>query len=378
MLGKTNTTALREGAVITEIEDYRWVRMPSGINGDFARAVYKNGLLAAVTADGKVAHTADGEVWEVSDPEFAGCRFRDIEWDGNRFILVGSCESGDTTERTGLILTTADFVSYEKKELANDGKPEEYLAVLVRNGRYILVTSKPSVVSTDFEQTTYKNMAKNYNITIGVSAVKNENAMLVYVHERGESGVASHTHSLYMVDENSVRSLKTYDYNPSYAMLTLLECKGALYTMGRITELNYNLDKITEAGEIMTVTTGQNFMFVDGVYFDGCQIFINSHDMLVAKKGESLAEKTTEDLKEIVPESTLRCVTKAFGQLYLFGNQGLVLRSSVEAGNEGPVTVQALSAKRALAEAKAYADGKYTELETRIAELEKRLSGGTV
>ena len=34
MLGKTNTTALREGAVITEIEDYRWVRMPSGINGD--------------------------------------------------------------------------------------------------------------------------------------------------------------------------------------------------------------------------------------------------------------------------------------------------------------------------------------------------------
>ena len=79
-----------------------------------------------------------------------------------------------------------------------------------------------------------------------------------------------------------------------------------------------------------------------------------------------------------MPESTLRCVTKAFGQLYLFGNQGLVLRSSVEAGNEGPVTVQALSAKRALAEAKAYADGKYTELETRIAELEKRLSGGTV
>ena len=249
--------------------------------------------------------------------------------------------------------------------------------MLVRNGRYILVTSKPSVVSTDFEQTTYKNMAKNYNITIGVSAVKNENAMLVYVHERGESGVASYTHSLYMVDELSVRSLKTFDYNPSYTMLTLLECKGALYTMGRITELNYNLDKITEAGEIMTMTTGQNFMFVDGVYFDGCQIFINSHDMLVIKKGEGLAEKTTEDLKEIVPESTLRCVTKAFGQLYLFGNQGLVLRSSVEAGNEGPVTVQALSAKKALAEAKAYSDVRYAELETRIAELEKRLSGTT-
>ena len=375
MLGKTNTTALREGAVITEIEDYRWVRMTSGIHGDFVKAVYKNGLLAAVTADGKVAHTADGEVWEVSEPEFAGCRFCDIEWDGNRFILVGSCESEDSTKRTGLILTTADFASYEKKELTNDGKPEEYLTVLVRNGRYILVTSIPSVVSTDFEQTTYKNMANSYRITMGVTVAKNENAILVYVHERSESGLVSYTHSLYMVEEELIRRLKTYDYNPPYAMLSLLECKGALYTMGRITGLNYNLDKITEAGEIMTMNTGQNFMFVDGVYFDGCQIFINSHEMLVVKKAESLAEKNTEDLKEIVPESTLRCVTKAFGQLYLFGNQGLVLRSSVEAGNEGPVTIQTLSAKKALAEAKVYADQRIGELEKRIAELEKKLSG---
>ena len=155
--------------------------------------------------------------------------------------------------------------------------------------------------------------------------------------------------------------------------MSLLECKDALYAMGLLSGLNYNLEKITDANEIMVMSTGQNYMFVDGVYFNGCQIFINSHEMLVVKKGESLADKTAADLKEIAPELTLRCVTKAFGQLFLFGSQGLILRSSVETDNEGAIAVQTLSAKKALAEAKAYADGKYTELETRIAELERKL-----
>lgn len=56
MLGKTNITTLTEGAVVTEIEDYNWIQMQSGIYGNFAKAVYANDYLAAITADGTIAY----------------------------------------------------------------------------------------------------------------------------------------------------------------------------------------------------------------------------------------------------------------------------------------------------------------------------------
>lgn len=150
----------------------------------------------------------------------------------------------------------------------------------------------------------------------------------------------------------------------------MFECKGVLYYIQLLQEENYNLVKVTDSGEELTMCTGQNFAFVDGVYFNGCELFINNHEMLVVRKGESIADKTVDDLIEIAPEMILNCITKAFGQLYIFGNQGVILRSSVEINNENAIAVQTLSAKKALADAKAYADSRYAELEARIAELE--------
>ena len=93
-------------------------------------------------------------------------------------------------------------------------------------------------------------------------------------------------------------------------------------------------------------------MFKDGIYFNGCQLFINAHEMLIVKKGESIVDKTLDDLVEIAPELTMNCITKAFGQLYIFGNRGAILKSSVETNNEDTVTVKTLTAKKAIAEAK--------------------------
>ena len=74
MLGKTNITTLSEGAVATEIEDYNWIQMQAGVNGNFVKAVYKNGYLVAITADGTVAYTKDGEVWQTSRLEYKECK----------------------------------------------------------------------------------------------------------------------------------------------------------------------------------------------------------------------------------------------------------------------------------------------------------------
>ena len=124
MLGKTNITTLSEGAVVTEIEDYRWVQMQSGVYGNFVKAVYANEYLAAITADGTVAYTEDGEVWQTYTPEYEDCRLNDIYWDGRRFIIVGSYGFTDTDSdkkyQRGLILTTADFSIYEKVEIPGE------------------------------------------------------------------------------------------------------------------------------------------------------------------------------------------------------------------------------------------------------------------
>ena len=45
MLGKTNINTLTEGTIVTEIENYRWIQMKSGIFSDFVKAIYKNDYL---------------------------------------------------------------------------------------------------------------------------------------------------------------------------------------------------------------------------------------------------------------------------------------------------------------------------------------------
>ena len=138
----------------------------------------------------------------------------------------------------------------------------------------------------------------------------------------------------------------------------MFECKDRLYFMNRTAGGDYRLGRYTDSGEVLAMSTGKDFGFIDGVYFDGCEIFINYHEALVVRKGESIAEKTVEDMLEIAPEMQMNCISKAFGRLYVFGNQGLILESSTETGNEAGIAVQTMSAKKALADAKAYADAR--------------------
>ena len=77
---------------------------------------------------------------------------------------------------------------------------------------------------------------------------------------------------------------------------------------------------------------------------------------------------------EIVPENTMNIIIKAFNQLYIFGNRGLILKSSMETNNNEAITVQTLSAKKALAQAKAYTDEKITLTDTVVTGISGRFS----
>lgn len=372
MLGKTNMTALQEGGIVTEIEDFKWIQVQTGIRGNFVKAIYKGGYLAAVAADGTVAYTEDGEVWDMAALEYENCRINDIDWDGSRFLLAGSL-GGNV--KTGLMVETTDFKNFVKTELT---KYSECYAVMPQNGRYAVVArgeyDAVYAVFTDFGATTVNSKKLTAPTSWKVHhcmIAKNSAEMLVYAHVNSIQGTSNfNEHVVYKICDELAELVVRSSELPDVKAMAPFECKGSVYFMDLLSERNYNLNKVTESGEILTMCTGQNFMFVDGVYFNSCQLFINNHEMLVVKKGENIADKTVDDLIEIAPEFTMNCITKAFGRLYIFGNQGVILRSSVESGNEEAIVVQAMSAKKALADAKAYTDARYAELEARITALE--------
>ena len=372
MLGKTNITTLSEGGIVTDVEDFSWVSMQSGVHKDFVRCIYENGYLVAISPDGTIAWTTDGEVWNTVKLEYEDCWLNDIDWDGERFVLVGSCKETVSNKVTTsrMIVLTKDFESFEKAENFIESDCEIHY-IFPKNGKYIVISggyfysssiSNVSILTIDLttgQITDKKQMySKSGNGERHVFCAKNTGGMLAYSSSFHENG-----RYLYKAD-NAVTRLS------EVKKVSVFGCKDVLYYIQLLQEENYNLIKVTDSGEELIMCTGQNFAFVDGVYFNGCELFINNHEMLVVRKGERIADKTVDDLIEIAPDMTLNCITKAFGQLYIFGNQGVILRSSVETNNENAITVQTLSAKKALADAKAYTDSRYEELETRIAELE--------
>lgn len=399
MLGKTNITTLSEGAIVTEIEDFKWIQMQSGVHGNFVKAVYANDYLAAITADGTIAYTKDGEVWQTSTLEYEECKLNDIYWDGRRFITVGNYSFADTTlnknYKRGLIVTTVDFSTYEKVEIPNETDLNdnglgywisEYFGIYAENSKYYILgikMTKGNVNNAVKETTSLCRFAGNLEnkweeLTVHqfeilhplISVANNLSKFIVSCSGsfRNGSGV-SYINGIYVV--NSYEKKEIEIKNGSTNLLTpVFECKNELYYMRLYSGDNYVLSKVIDSDEKIVLSRDINFGFVDGTYFNSCLIFLNNHEIMVVKKGENFADKTIDDLIEISPELTMNCIIKAFGRLYIFGNQGTILKSSVETNNENAITVQTLSAKKALADAKAYSDEKYAELEARIIALE--------
>ena len=195
MLGKTNITTLSEGGIATEIEDFSWIKMESGTYADIEKAICENGYLAALTADGSVLFTKDGEYWETMKPDYTDCRLNDITWDGRRFLLVGSCKDDtvNTDDTVGLVLATDDFRMVEKLQLleyASEQYCAEYFAVLPQNGKYALVARGGKLLYllvTDFTNVGTSHTSVNTGITnprkfLKVSTAKNADTIIVYTY----------------------------------------------------------------------------------------------------------------------------------------------------------------------------------------------------
>lgn len=387
MLGKTNITQLDEGGIVTDVKDFSWIRAQSGTYADITKAIFQNGCLAVLTADGSVLYTRDGELWEELELQYKESKINDIDWDGSRFVIVGSCgdSGGNRDATTGLIITTTDFQLIEKApavEYSQGIYYLEYYLVLPQNGRYLLIAHQDrylrrltvdagtyEVLNTELISILNQMTDPAFSIC---SCAKIVDWALIYVIVSGiQSAVMKHIHKIFRVTGTEARDLNMFaNISLSSPVAAIFECKACLYIQHMLSENNYALYRITDSNEKLTCTTGQDFAFVAGVYFNKEQLFVNKHEMLILRSDEKLVDKTVDDLMEIAAEDMITNIVKAFGQLYILGKRGLILRSSVEAGKEDTILLQTLSAKKALAEAKQYADAKYKDLEARIVNLE--------
>ena len=380
MLGKTNITALQEGAIVTDVADYGWIQQQIGINGNFVRTIFNNQYLVGITENGIIAYTADGEVWQTVVPDYVDIRLNDIAWDGNRFLVAGSCrnEDEDTKKdypRIPLLLSIADFAKHEPINIISSLDPliptsfvdlEDILAIYPENNKYVILALRQNspnrfyLIYTDLSSFCEKDEYPQVStIAYPFSIAKSSHGMIMgYSKEYG---------SIYKLEKDG---LKPVLENNVSNRLYVFESKDEFYYMGLTESHKYELRKILSTLETTLISSNINWMFSDGVYYNGCQLFINNHSMLIVKKGESIGEKTLDDLVEIAPEATMTFIEKAFGQLFIFGNQGLILKSTNEVNNKEAIAVQHLSAKQALAQSKIYTNEQVASLEARIAALE--------
>ena len=223
--------------------------------------------------------------------------------------------------------------------------------------------------------------------SIYVETARNADSFVFYVKALySESGLAYYEHIIGISDNgNSYLSLEKYNGEgtngkPVIAsnMFRIFECKDSLYYITLAEEQNRLVRlKGFSDGSGSVVCVGGEWGFVDAVYFNKCEIFINAHQMSVVKPGESIADKTEKDLVDISFDFSLISIVKAFEKLYIFGTNGNILVSSDEIKNESAIAVKTMSAIKALYDAKEYTDKRCEALEERIAVLENVNSGST-
>lgn len=408
MLGKTNITTIEGGTIVSDIEDYSWDAVKTGgITSSFVKVIYDNNTLAAITKDGTIVHSKNGEVWEIARLNLEeDYELNDFIWDGSRYVIVGSCmrtpsqSIGDINESfyIGMFAITEnlkDFiVTFDTGDCFS-----RYLSVIFKDGKYMIVKAslsytrwyyvevenlvgsldslefKFSLYQTSYERTTTgQAYAKETLESISVDTAKNSKVLLAYLKIwDGEAATGRWGHRI-ITTVDGVFEHKIYSVQNGYGAgaVSVFECKDSLYYCANNTEWNYEFDKIIGTSEKAIIKTNINFSFVDAVYFNKREIYINDHQMLIIKQGENLADKTIDDLIDITYDFSMCSIVKAFDGLYIFGTDGNILVSSDEVKNEEAIAVKTMSASKALYDANAYTDKKYAELEARIELLENK------
>lgn len=400
MLGKTNITAIEGGVIVSDIEDYRWDRVRiEGVTGAFVRAIYENDMLVAITKDGTIIYSRDGENWTKMRLDIEGTyELADIIWDGRRYVMVGSREEIVEQEYIyhGFIAVTENLMDFNIIHAQDEYS--RYYAVIEKDGKYIVISKESytnanetygcisantgsienwdshlTKVISDLKYRIYINSTTTGNDYAKVTCeckiivVKNNRGGLLYVwfSHKGDYSPTTNiywTPDWHIFENNGGGDART---NGNNVILSGFECRGKAYfcyTDKRLVRVD------TDTGEKFNI--GATVNYTDALYYDKCEIYLNEYGIVVVRNGENVNEKSLDDLIEITYDFSMELIVKAFAGLYIFGTGCNILKSNSEVNNEEALAVKTMSASKALYDARNYTDEKYNALEARIAALE--------
>lgn len=394
MLGKTNITAIKEGTTVTDIEDYSWKSMKiDGVSSDFIKAVYGNNMLAAITRDGAVLCTVDGENWKKTQIDTEGdYELEDIIWTGSQYIIAGNrkeivLEEDSTFMYHGMVITSENLVDFIIDEDA-DNTYSRYYAIVEKDGSHIIISKEYNrsvdeagvYAVTKNNSGSVKKLIATLRTYVGqritcsnkyeVVVAKNNGSGAIYVG--GSIDSAGISYCIYRTSD-WMEYYGEHMSGTAYDFLSMFECKGYLYYCDINGNLGYSLYKIVSNVRVDLIYKGKPLFFIDAVYINKCEIFLTKNSLLVIRNGDSITDKMESDLIEITYDFEIKFIKKAFNKLYIFGAGGNILVSCDGAQNDEISAVKTMSAIKALYDAKAYTDEKYAALEARIIELENKI-----
>ncbi len=409
MLGKTNIMTIKDGTAASGVEEYRWNNVViDGITGTFIKAIFKNNILVGITKDGTIAFTVDGDNWETARLDLEDqYELNDITWDGSRYIMVGSYISDKTVtfsdgsselykdSYTGMIVITECFENFQIIQ-ASDAETEcsRYWTVRAANGIYNIHCTKYNIrlvmMSTrDFKIVELRGKLEElYEITLhtgsrlnwtvleeyfrtgNVRQVQTSRGSLVYFKKYYGTAIG-YNHDIETTDGHGVyNGIKSIESNNTTDIAEIFECKDSLYYCMKNNKDNYEFGKIIGEKEHAVISINTNYLFIGGIYYNRDELFINNHQMLIVRNGESVSDKTMENLLDITYDFSMTFIIKAFEQIYIFGTNGNILVSSDEINSEEALAVKTMSARKALYDAKKYTDQRWEELNVRLLEIE--------
>lgn len=371
MLGKTNIVTTAESAATAEIEDYKWIAASAGDGQAFIKAAFGDSMLAAITADGGVTYSADGENWEwQSVGDYVFC---DILWDGARFIIVGG--HNEDGKDYGLIIITTDFTDLDVRTKCTDSDASNqyrFFGIAKVNNKYAVMvqqngSSQQQLISwvgdldTWDTKTVIRKVIRNGSFSwtaFHVELVRNTSGFMLYA--KGTGNNSGYSHDVYTSSDgvvfNNQATLTSTSTNAINNWIKVMSLRDELYFMYLVNDQTYNIYKVLSAMDRVLVSTGINYQFVGGAYYDNTLVFINNHNMLLVKNNESLTDKALSDMFEISYDYSFNSIIKAFDKLYILCNQGYILMSDAEGKSSETTAVSTMSARRALFDAKKYTD----------------------
>lgn len=321
---------------------------------DFIKVIYGGGRFVAISENGSIAYSTEGQTWTVR--KLGDYTFFDIDYINGTYFIVGGADT------KGLILLSTDLINWKAETTEIDPAviPADIASLqslqfrgIRSNGReYILIATAiyaksgtsyyaPCVYAgSDIKALKIVFIKAGASTTNGISRILKGNSRIGLLYQQSSACYILHTS-----DGSNCEDTRLPSYSPSPRNHAFFYegyfLQGAHY-MPSMTSSSYekyahmyrsiNLKE----WEIMGPGVKHDSDKVDLPYFIGavrigsCSLYIGEHMGMLLADGEDMLEKTQADCFNISQSVTINSVVRSDKRIVCVGNGGIIFSANVD------------------------------------------------